>query len=88
MNKPIQDVLEELAATAAYLRENGRLMREAVNHLIETEERMRDSIRHLTETEERIEKSNRYSQVMIEHIEKAISAALRVPDGSQPPPEG
>jgi hypothetical protein len=63
MATPIQDVLAELAATAQYLRESGRLMREAVNHLIEVEER--------------IEKNNRYSQAVIEHIEKAISAALR-----------
>jgi hypothetical protein len=60
---PIHDVLSELAATAQYLRESGRLMREAVNHLIEVEER--------------IEKNNRYTQAVIEHIEKAISAALR-----------
>jgi hypothetical protein len=64
---PRQDVLAELAATAQYLRENGRLMREAVHHLIEVEER--------------IEKNNRYSQAVIEHIEKAISAALRDPEG-------
>jgi hypothetical protein len=65
MATPIEDVLAELAATANYLRESGRLMREAVSHLIETEER--------------IEKNNRYMAVVIEHIEKAISAALRAP---------
>jgi hypothetical protein len=63
MSTPMQDVLAELAATAQYLRESGRLMREAVHHLIEVEER--------------IEKNNRYSQAVIEHIEKAISAGLR-----------
>jgi hypothetical protein len=65
MATPMQDVLAELAATAQYLRESGRLMREAVHHLIEVEER--------------IEKTNRYAQATIEHIEKAISAALRAP---------
>jgi len=66
-NPNIQDILHELAATSEYLRESGRLMREAVNHLIATEER--------------IEKNNRYMQVVVEHVEKAINAALRAQDG-------
>jgi hypothetical protein len=69
MMAPLDDVLNELAATAEYLRESGRLMREAVNHLIETEER--------------IEKNNRYMGVVIEHLEKAINHALRAKDGGE-----
>lgn len=63
---PIDEVLNELAATANYLRENGKLMREAVTHLIETEGK-------LIETERLIEKHNRYAQLVVEHIEKAKS---------------
>jgi hypothetical protein len=62
-NEHIQNVLNELAATAQYIRESGRLIREAVNHLIEAEER--------------IEKNNRFMGVVIERIEKAISEALK-----------
>jgi hypothetical protein len=69
-DKPIHDVLHELAATADYLRENGRLMRE-------TSER-------IAEIADRLEKSNVFSQRVLEHIDKAINAALRIEDGPTP----
>lgn len=62
-NEHIDAVLAELAETTKYLRESGRLMREAVTHLIEAEERF--------------EKTNRYLIVIAERTDKAISAALK-----------
>lgn len=62
-NEHIDAVLAELAETTKYLRESGRLMREAVQHLIEAEERF--------------EKTNRYLIVIAERTDKAISAALK-----------
>jgi len=66
MSKAIEEVLSELAATAEYLRESGRLMRDAVTHLVESEER--------------IVKVNAYMGIVVERIEKAINAALRASD--------
>jgi hypothetical protein len=65
-NPDIEHVLTELAATAQYLQESGRLMREAVNHLIESEER--------------IVKVNRNMGLIVERVENAITAALRAAD--------
>lgn len=62
-NEHIDAVLADLAETAKFLRESGRLMREAVNHLIDVEER--------------IEKNNRYMLIVTERIDKAISSALK-----------
>jgi len=66
MSKAIEEVLSELAATAEYLRESGRLMRDAVTHLVESEER--------------IVKVNASMGIVVERIEKAINAALRASD--------
>jgi hypothetical protein len=59
-------VLHELAQTATYLQQSGVLMREAVQHLIETEHRL--------------EQTNLFLQRTVEHVTHAIDAALRAHD--------
>jgi hypothetical protein len=68
-NAHIDTVLKELVETANYLRETGRLMRAAVDHLIAVEEHF--------------EKSNRYLILVAEHADKAINAALRAQERAE-----
>jgi hypothetical protein len=63
---PITDVLKELAETANYLRDTGRMARAAVESLIAVEED--------------IVKLNRFLSLTVEHVDKAINAALRARD--------
>ena len=58
---------DELAAIAHDLRDGGRFMRAAVDHLIASEEE--------------IVKVNRLMQIMVERVDRAVDAAIRIGDG-------
>lgn len=60
----VQAVRKELAETADYLRETGRIMRKAVERLIEHEESL--------------EKANRFLIAISERVDRALDATLRI----------
>lgn len=64
--EPLSALLKELAETTDYLRETGRIMRRAIDRLIEHEGEL--------------EKVNRQLIAMSERTDRAIDAALRALD--------
>jgi hypothetical protein len=63
---PFQALRDELAAVAHDLRDSGKFMRAAVEHLVESEEQ--------------IVKVNRLLQIMVERIDRAVDAAIKIDD--------
>jgi len=63
MGDPIEDVLKELADTANYLRETGKIARAGVERLLAVEEDLM--------------KLNRYLGLITEQADQAIHAAVR-----------
>jgi hypothetical protein len=68
--KDLEALRDELAAVAHDLRDGGKFMRAAVEHLIESEQQ--------------IVKVNRLMQIMVERIERAIDAAIRIIPDDKP----
>lgn len=69
MERPIETVLKELAETTEYLRETGRIMRLAIERLIEHEGEL--------------ERVNLQLMAMGERTDRAIDAALRARDDKE-----